>query len=89
MRVRFYADRMTDAHRDAGSDVAAHVSAELKTLFAEIARADIDGAAKARWQKRLIAITNASKHDVARAAEQLARCRSEWNVFYRGTDDAR
>ena len=80
---------MTDAHRGTDADVATRVSEELKRMFAEVAGSQIDAADKARWQQRLIAITNAAKHDVARADEQLTRARNEWNVFYPGTDDAR
>jgi hypothetical protein len=81
----FYARRMTDA----SDEVNARVAAALKDAFAEVAQADIDGADKGRWQRRLLAITNTSKHDVARADEQLARYRDEWNMFRRGTEEAR
>ena len=80
---------MTDAHDDADADAAARVSAGLKDAFDEVARADIDGADKGRWQRRLLAITNAAKHDVARADEQLVRYRDEWNMFRQGKEDAR
>ena len=87
--IRFYAHRMTAAHDDADIDAAARLSAGLKDAFEQVAHADIDGADKGRWQRRLLAITNTSKHDVARADEQLVRYRDEWNTFRRGKDEAR
>lgn len=87
--IHFYALAMTDADNDAPMDAAARVSRGLKEAFDDVARADIDGADKGRWQRRLIAVTNMSKHDVARADEQLVRFRNEWNRFRQGTDEAR
>ena len=80
---------MTDAHDEVDSDAAVRVSAGLKDAFEELARADVDGADKGRWHRRLLAITNTSKHDVARADEQLVRYRNEWNMFRGGTEEAR
>lgn len=70
---------MTDSTtRDgAGDDVAE----QLKSMFASVVAADLDVAEKGRWHKRLIAITNTSKHDVARAREQLQRFSDEWNAM--------
>ena len=79
---------MTDAHDEVDNDAGARVSSGLKAAFDELAHADVDDADKARWQRRLIAITNTAKHDVARADEQLARCRDEWKMFRRGKEDA-
>ena len=87
--ARFYAHRMTDAHDNANTEAALRVSTELKAAFDEVGRADIDGADKGRWHRRLIAITNTAKHDVARADEQLARYRDDWNMFRQGEEDAR
>jgi hypothetical protein len=81
--------RMSDAHSDTPNESADRVSAALKSAFAEVANADIDGADKGRWQRRLIAITNTAKHEVTRADEQLVRFRDEWNMFRRGKDEAR
>lgn len=80
---------MTDAHDNANVDAGARVSTGLKAAFGEVARADIDVADKGRWQRRLIAITNTAKHDVARADEQLMRYRDDWNMFRQGEEDAR
>lgn len=87
--ARFYAHRMTDAPDDANTEVALRVSTELKAAFDDVGRADIDGADKSRWHRRLIAITNTAKHDVARADEQLVRYRDDWNMFRQGEEDAR
>ena len=80
---------MSDADNDAPMDAAARVSQGLKEAFEDVAHADVDGADKGRWQRRLIAITNTAKHDVARADEQLLRYRDEWNAFRQGKDEAR
>ena len=61
------------------------VSEQLKVLFAQVVSADLPPDDKGRWHKRLIAITNTSKHDVVRAAEQLTRFQHEWNGIEGGT----
>ena len=81
-----YASTMTDAHANPHDEVGARVSEQLKSAFADVAAADIDGATKGRWQRRLLAITNTSKHDVVRAAEQLDRYQREWNTLVRGKE---
>ena len=60
------------------------VSEQLKTLFAAVVEADLPPDDKGRWHKRLIAITNTSKHDVVRAGDQLERFVEEWNALHRG-----
>lgn len=54
------------------------VSDGLKQAFARLAGADLPVDAKGRWQRRLIAITNAAKRDLPRAQEQLVRFDQDW-----------
>lgn len=61
----------------------------LRTTFADVAAAAISPPEKARWQKRLIAITNTSKHDLRRAEEQAKRFVEEWNALRRGTENTK
>lgn len=56
----------------------ADVSDGLRDAFAGVASADLPAEAKARWQQRLIAITNMAKRDTARAAAQLERFNRDW-----------
>lgn len=78
--LRFYADTMTDADSNATSEASARVADGLRTAFADVAAADVAPDVKGRWQRRLIAITNTAKHDVARADEQLDKFHDEWNA---------
>ena len=78
---------MTDAGGSAPDDVAAQVAAQLKDAFAAVIAAPIDADEKGRWQQRLLAVTNMSKHDVVRAREQLNRFDDAWNTRARGKDD--
>lgn len=50
---------------------AGGLAADLKIAFERLAAARLDAAARAALQQRLIAITNAAKHDVGRARERL------------------
>jgi hypothetical protein len=78
---------MTDAGGAAPDDVAATVAADLKDAFAAVIAAPIDADEKGRWHQRLLAVTNMSKHDVARAHEQLIRFNDAWNARVRGKDE--
>ena len=78
---------MTDAGGMTPDDVAAQVAAQLKDAFATVIAAPIDADEKGRWQQRLLAVTNMSKHDVARAREQLSRFDDAWNARVRGKED--
>jgi|GEM_PF-5143574 len=49
------------------------LSLRLKTAFTELINAQLPGPRRARWQHRLIAITDAAKDDLGRAARQLDR----------------
>jgi hypothetical protein len=78
---------MTDAGGTAPDDVAAQVAARLKDAFAAVMTAPFDADEKGRWHQRLLAVTNMSKHDVARAREQLNRFDDAWNARVRGKDE--
>lgn len=78
---------MSDAIRSDGADD--DVADQLKTMFTCVVTADMDATEKGRWHKRLIAITNTSKHDVARAGEQLGRFIDEWNAMQGGKESSR
>lgn len=53
----------------------------LKDAFAALAAADVAVEDKARWQQRLLAITNASKHGVVRALERLEAYWRDWEAW--------
>ena len=76
---------MTDDVDNSSSDVAQRVAAVLKEAFVAVATSSLPVQDKGRWQQRLIAITNMTKHDVARASEQLDRFLREWNDVDGGT----
>ena len=78
--LHFYADTMTDADSNTTSEASARVADGLRTAFADVAAADLAPDVKGRWQRRLIAITNMAKHDVARADVQLDKFHDEWNA---------
>ena len=71
---------MPDADSNSTSQTATRVAEGLRTAFADVAAADVEGDVKARWQRRLIAITNMAKHDVDRAGVQLDTFYDEWNA---------
>ena len=79
---------MTDRSDTAPDDAAARVAHTLKAAFAAVASAPLPPDEKARWQQRLIAITNMTKHDVVRAHEQLQRLQREWNALGVGKEIA-
>jgi len=54
------------------------VSDGLREAFGRLTGADVDDASRARWQRRLIAITNAAKHDLATAERRLAAYHADW-----------
>ena len=60
------------------NDPTFDLAEELKQAFAVLGPADIPVEDKQRWQQRLIAITNSSKHDVATAAGRMERYWQEW-----------
>ena len=61
-------------------DPSAGLADGLRDAFAAIAAASMPVDEKGRWQRRLLAITTASKRDVVRAREQLDRFRGEWDA---------
>lgn len=71
---------MTDHDSNSTSVAATRVAEQLLAAFADVAAADVPADVKGRWQRRLLAITNTSKHDVTRAGEQLDKFRDEWNA---------
>ncbi len=50
---------------------AAELAVRLKAAHARVRRLDVNGEAKARVTRRLLALTDASKHDVGRASARL------------------
>lgn len=54
------------------------VSDALKVGFQALGSADIPPEDKGAWHKRLIAITNSSKHDLATAEGRLDRFWTDW-----------
>ena len=68
-------------------DVAAsRVAEQLKSAFAAVASSELPPEEKGRWHRRLLAVTNMTKHDVARAAEQMHRVIDEWNALDEGKE---
>jgi hypothetical protein len=86
MVVAAYADTMSESHSNLTADASARVSETLKVAFDAVTTATLDVEEKGRWQRRLIAITNTSKHDVVRAQEQLQRFKEEWNALHAGKE---
>lgn len=83
----FYARRMSETSPNPQS-TSDRISEQLKTLFAAVVTADLAPDEKGRWHQRLIAITNTTKRDLNRAAQQLERFVDEWNASQRGTENA-
>lgn len=54
------------------------VSDGLKEAFAELGAAGLPPAARERWQRRLLSITNLAKHDLDRAERQFQRFRADF-----------
>lgn len=74
---------MTDEYRD-DSDDASVLADGLRDAFARLASVQLDGDQKAVWQRRLIAIADASKHDVTSARKRLDVWRRELGALARG-----
>jgi hypothetical protein len=77
---------MTDTGSNSTSDAARRVSQTLKIAFEVVASSALAVDDKGRWQQRLIAITNTTKHDVTRAHEQLKNFSDEWNALGAGKE---
>lgn len=54
------------------------VSDGLREAFAQVSAAKLRPDEASRWQRRLLAITNVAKRDLARALEQLERFEADW-----------
>lgn len=54
------------------------VSDGLREAFAQVGAAKLRADEAGRWQRRLIAITNVAKRDLAGALEQLERFEADW-----------
>ena len=52
-------------------------TSQLRTLHAEVDGAQVTDRQRARWQRRLLRITETARDDLARAGDQLGRLRSE------------
>lgn len=50
---------------------------QLRELHARIEDAKVSSEQRARWQRRIISITNAAKTDLSRADDQLVRFTAE------------
>ena len=55
------------------------VSDGLRDAFAQLGQAKLRADEAARWQRRLIAITNVAKRDLPGALEQLERFQADWS----------
>ncbi len=77
---------MTEADANSHDHVAKHVAQSLKVAFDAVATSPLPPTDKGRWQHRLIAITNMTKRDVARARDQLQRFVDEWNALGAGKE---
>jgi hypothetical protein len=56
-----------------GDDPAARLAARLPEAFRALGQVALPDDERGRWHERLIAITNAAKHDVGRAEARLDR----------------
>jgi hypothetical protein len=52
----------------------------LRIAFAEVAGAKLNGDERARWQRRLIAVTTVAKRDLDDALEMLERFERDWSA---------
>lgn len=57
---------------------AERVGEQLKLAFAALADPAVPDADRPDWHRRLIAITNSAKHDLATAEDRLQRYWAEW-----------
>ena len=71
----------------ASSDLAADLAGRLRDAHRRVARLDVPDDEKARAARRLLALTDASKHDLARASARLDRFLSDLDVGRVSTDD--
>lgn len=63
---------------DAGTDRFQRVSHQLKLAFQGLASPAVPDADRPDWHRRLIAITNSAKHDLATAETRLDRYWADW-----------
>ena len=63
---------------DAESRRFDRVSEQLKIGFAAMATSHLEEDDKPDWHRRLIAITNSSKHDLSTAEKRLQRYWDDW-----------
>ncbi|HUG85634.1 MAG TPA: hypothetical protein VMM13_13800 [Euzebya sp.] len=66
---------MTD---DDAADRFQRVSEQLKLAFQALASPSVPEADRPDWHRRLIAITNSAKHDLATAEMRLDRYWADW-----------
>lgn len=73
-----------DAADQAGDDAEearrARVGAGLKQAFAALSDPGLAPEEKPAWHKRLIAITNSAKHDLATAEARMERYWADWEA---------
>ncbi len=55
------------------------VSEGLKQALADLGRAQLTDSQRARWQRRLLAITNAAKEDLAAAERRLEAYQADFS----------
>lgn len=69
-----------DGGRAGQVDAAAflRLSEALRVSFTEVTESGLAAEEAARWQRRLIAITNTAKRDLPRALAQMERFRADW-----------
>ena len=69
-----------DVPPDDSDAVAARRLADgLRDAFARLAQSPLTPDEKARWQQRLLAVTNSAKRDTSRSLASLARFNDDWN----------
>jgi hypothetical protein len=65
-------DRPIDAH------VFVALTQGLHSAFTKVAEAKLNEGQRGRWQRRLVAISEAARADLPAASEQLARFERDW-----------
>jgi hypothetical protein len=70
-----------------GPAARARLADTLREAFHVLQEADLDVAERQRWQRRLIAITDAAKHDVQRAEVRIERFRLDFSRAVTGPRD--
>ena len=73
-----FAGRSTQLAGQLDAELFLSVSARLKGAYSGLTAARLSESRRARWQNRLIDISNAAKQDLSGAAQQLDRFEDEF-----------